>query len=138
MLHYVKSVRIRSFSGSYFPAFVLNTEICRENLGKTTDLNTASSALKYIKSFSLRNNYWYLIVLYNFLVWERNFVGAWKLQISKFSQLQWEDLLRMCWVNNWSKFFQRTRSDRSIAWNGVPSKTHIQKQKGEYGVVLFP
>ena len=44
----------------------------------------------------------------------------------------------MCWVNNWSKFFQRTRSDRSIAWNGVPSKTHIQKQKGEYGVVLFP
>ena len=30
--HCVKSVRIRSFSGPYFSAFRLNTEICRANL----------------------------------------------------------------------------------------------------------
>ena len=29
--HCVKTVRIRSFSGSYFPAFDLNTEIYRVN-----------------------------------------------------------------------------------------------------------
>ena len=30
--HCVKNVRIRSFSGPYFPAFGLNTEICKANL----------------------------------------------------------------------------------------------------------
>ena len=30
--HCVKSLRILSFSGPHFPAFALNTEICRENL----------------------------------------------------------------------------------------------------------
>ena len=31
-LHYVKGVRFRSFSGSYFPAFGLNTETCGVSL----------------------------------------------------------------------------------------------------------
>ena len=31
-MHCLKSVRIRSFSGPYFPAFELNTEIYRVNL----------------------------------------------------------------------------------------------------------
>ena len=33
-LHCVKSVRIRSYSGPYFPAFGLNTEYLSPNAGK--------------------------------------------------------------------------------------------------------
>ena len=36
-----------------------------------------------------------VIVQYKFLIWESYFVAAWKLKIQKFSQLYWDDLLRI-------------------------------------------
>ena len=47
--HYVKSVRIRSFSGQYFPAFRLNTEIYFVNLCIQSDLRIQSECGKIRK-----------------------------------------------------------------------------------------
>ena len=47
--HYVKSVRIRSFSGPYFPALRLNTEIYFVNLCIQSDLRIQSECGKLRK-----------------------------------------------------------------------------------------
>ena len=43
----VKRVRIRSYSGPYFPAFELNTEICTEAATPRGSLKKAVPDLKY-------------------------------------------------------------------------------------------
>ena len=50
---------------------------------------------------------------YDLLIWETYFVCVLKLGISKFSQRQWDDLLRIVQANNQSKFFQHNKNEGS-------------------------
>ena len=59
-IHWVKSVRIRSFSGSYFPIFELNTERCSVRIRKNTDQKNSKHG-HFLRSDSFSNLYITLI-----------------------------------------------------------------------------
>ena len=78
--HYVKSVRIRSYSGPHFPAFGLNTERWKIRTRKTLNTDTfhvvyryyhyATSKTQYGRNWNLGNKnlektfFFYLLLLY--------------------------------------------------------------------------
>ena len=59
-IHWVKSVRIRSFSGPYFPIFELNTERCSVRILKNTDQKNSKHG-HFFRSDSFSNLYINLI-----------------------------------------------------------------------------
>ena len=85
-MHCLKSVRIRSFSGPYFPAFELNTEIYRVNLCIWSECGKIRTRKLHIRTLFTCDVHWcsaeYRICFENFV----NISG--KLQWQEFPKIK--------------------------------------------------